>query len=528
MASGRLGSISLSANRAGIVYDNNSGGAVSLSVMAKVKSSTSNIAISLWIDPSSTAAETISQVSSTSFTKVVDFLSLNSGNTAVELRHEKGTGTGSSYFTPTNYVDSSGTVGGDIWSNMTPSLFDEDITTWTGWNGPEGWYTSGTNDISTYYVYTKASLLTNKVAYFKKAINYAQATTGAGNKGSMSYSNYGITYDPYCSMQPVFGINSSSYMSMMAVNSGGGLFANNRTSNGSYYSYVSNGSSNPGVNWYTPRVRANGGMIFMSAGHINYVMFSFYGRTPATTNSLEQVIEDNGTSTGTGYPLIFRFQTDAFSGVFASTKNDWFKFLEHNPTTLKTYWLGNFSGEGMKFLEFDTVLAEAWLSANQASGTAPFGTSFKTLSDLIGTGFVTDLTSLSTTPAIFKSKSDWTSSRNVRRVGTNRWRYDIYDKTTSTYTAFETKNLRDDWTVVDLTSNFEALYPDGSTLQATGSVTNRIVNNTPTLADSGLLEYNTQVNQYERTGLVLSDGDRVVVSNNGTDIVGVQAMGYEA
>ena len=256
MASGRLGSISLSANRAGIVYDNNSGGAVSLSVMAKVKSSTSNIAISLWIDPSSTTAETITQVSSTSFTKVVDFLSLNSGNTAVELRHEKGTGTGSSYFTPTNYVDSSGTVGGDIWSNMTPSLFDEDITTWTGWNGPEGWYTSGTNDISTYYVYTKASLLTNKVAYFKKAINYAQATTGAGNKGSMSYSGYGITYDPYCSMQPVFGINNSSYMSMRAVNSAGGSFGNNRTSNGSYYTYVSNGSSNPGVNWYTPRVRA--------------------------------------------------------------------------------------------------------------------------------------------------------------------------------------------------------------------------------------------------------------------------------
>lgn len=527
MANGRLGSASLTANRAATVYDNNSGGSAAISVMAKAKSTTSNIALSLWIDSSSTTAETTTQVSSSSFTSNVDFINLNSGDTAIDLRHERGTPSSSLRSVPTNYVDSNGTVSGDVWANMTPSLFDENLDTWTGWNGPEGWYTCQQNSFANYFVYTKANLVTNKEAYFKRAINYSQPTTGAGNKGSFSYHNYGITYDPYCSMQPVFGVNNSSYMSMMGVNSSGGLFANNRTSNSSYYSYVSNGSNNPGTNYYTPRFRANGGMIFMSAEHINYVLFCFYGRVPTTQQSLEQVAEDNGTTMSNNYPVFFRFQTDSFSGVFGSNKNDWFKFLEHNPTTEKTYWLGNFSGEGMKFLEFDTVKAETWMKEAQASSTVPYGTSFKTLADLISAGFVTDITNLSTTPDIFKSSTDWTSARNVRRVGTNRWRYDIYDHATTTFTAYETTNLRDDWRVVDVTSNFEALYPDNSTIQSTGSVTNRIVNNTPTLEDAGLLEYNTEVNQYERTGLVISNGDRVVASNNGSGTLALQVMGYE-
>ena len=53
------------------------------------------------------------------------------------------------------------------------------------------------------------------------------------------------------------------------------------------------------------------------------------------------------------------------------------------------------------------------------------------------------------------------------------------------------------------------------------------MNNTPTLADAGLLEYNTEVNQYERTGLVISNGDRIIASNNGSGTLALQVMGYE-
>lgn len=44
---------------------------------------------------------------------------------------------------------------------------------------------------------------------------------------------------------------------------------------------------------------------------------------------------------------------------------------------------------------------------------------------------------------------------------------------------------------------------------------------------SGIIDYKVDINQYERTGIVLSDGDRIMVNNNGDVQTSFQVWGYE-
>ena len=44
---------------------------------------------------------------------------------------------------------------------------------------------------------------------------------------------------------------------------------------------------------------------------------------------------------------------------------------------------------------------------------------------------------------------------------------------------------------------------------------------------SGIIDYRFTGNQYERNGIVLSNGDRVMINNNSDEKVNAQIWGYE-
>ena len=44
---------------------------------------------------------------------------------------------------------------------------------------------------------------------------------------------------------------------------------------------------------------------------------------------------------------------------------------------------------------------------------------------------------------------------------------------------------------------------------------------------TGIIDYKLSVNQYERTGIVLSDGDRIMVNNDADVCLNFQVWGYE-
>ena len=89
MASGRLSSAYVDAKRTSQVYANSSGGAVALSIMAQAKSTTANVPLSIKVDNGSTAAETETQIDSSSYSEQALKLTYNSGITAVtgELKY---------------------------------------------------------------------------------------------------------------------------------------------------------------------------------------------------------------------------------------------------------------------------------------------------------------------------------------------------------------------------------------------------------------------------------------------------------
>jgi len=524
MASGRLGSTSLESNRAGVLYTNSSGGAVSLSVMAKVKSTTANVPLSFWIDSSSTAPETTTQISSSSFQKTTDFMGLNSGNTAINFRLERGTVATSQM--NTNYVDSAGTITGTS-TGLNPP-FSPDLSLYTGFNG-FAWYGAYNSNFDNVAFYTPTAVAANVREFYNTQVR--NDLSNPPNKTSsinLSYMDSGTAFDPYCKFNPVFGMNSSGYMSCGYSTSATATSSNQRTTNGLYRSQIS--GNDPGNNMQGQQYwSANGGVFFVT-GRTNPTAFLvFYGRNTPSNGIINNVIEDTVTSAASSYPFFLHFATPYGQGNYPY--DDWFKFLQYNPTTEKIYLLAGFSGSTTKirFLELDATKAEAYTTAVQAGQKAQLGSNPQTFDTILGLDFVTDITDLSTTPAIFKDGTSlWRTIKPMRRIAPNLWRWDYYNSTTATYHTLETNDLKTNWTEITYTDNFKQTDALGATIVSTGSVTNRIVNNTSSLADSGIVEYQTSVNQYERTGLVVSNGDRIIINNGGDEILAAQAMGYEA
>ena len=68
---------------------------------------------------------------------------------------------------------------------------------------------------------------------------------------------------------------------------------------------------------------------------------------------------------------------------------------------------------------------------------------------------------------------------------------------------------------------------DDTTITSNGGVVSGVKSNILNVGTDGVLEQKTGFSQYERTGLVLSNNDRVVVYNSGNNDCVVQVMGYE-
>jgi len=62
---------------------------------------------------------------------------------------------------------------------------------------------------------------------------------------------------------------------------------------------------------------------------------------------------------------------------------------------------------------------------------------------------------------------------------------------------------------------------------STSGVVTASKTNIESIGSDGVLEESTNFTQYERTGLVLSNGDRIVTYNSGDNPISIQVMGYE-
>ena len=107
------------------------------------------------------------------------------------------------------------------------------------------------------------------------------------------------------------------------------------------------------------------------------------------------------------------------------------------------------------------------------------------------------------------------------------WNISLWNNTTLKWTGFESSDLIN-WTLI--TDPYSKVVSD--------SLTTKVSSDYACIVDdcncffgsidcSGIIDYKLNVGQYERTGIVLSDGDRIFVNNDADVETSFQVWGYE-
>jgi hypothetical protein len=113
----------------------------------------------------------------------------------------------------------------------------------------------------------------------------------------------------------------------------------------------------------------------------------------------------------------------------------------------------------------------------------------------------------------------------IFRSGTSTWSMSIYNCNTTAWDTFVTSNLID-WESATTSLNY--LENETSIVKNAINCVYRQCNCFMSNIDtSGILDYEVSANNYERTGVVISNGDRVMVNNNSNKCLSVQVWGYE-
>tara|TARA_E500000305_G_scaffold43210_1_gene33440 strand:+ start:150 stop:2525 length:2376 start_codon:yes stop_codon:yes gene_type:complete len=112
------------------------------------------------------------------------------------------------------------------------------------------------------------------------------------------------------------------------------------------------------------------------------------------------------------------------------------------------------------------------------------------------------------------------------------WLMDVYNHSSGKWDSYSTKNLYD-WDLVndsDGTTPFKLKV--SNTLSINGTTDCACIITTcncfmSNIDCTGLIDWCFSANQYERNGIVLSNGDRVMINNNSDEKVNAQIWGYE-
>ena len=113
-----------------------------------------------------------------------------------------------------------------------------------------------------------------------------------------------------------------------------------------------------------------------------------------------------------------------------------------------------------------------------------------------------------------------------------RWIMDLYNHTSGKWDSYSTADLWR-WSITNDSSSvdpFALKVNDTLTVKTTADCRCIITSCNCFMANmdcSGLIDYKFNANQYERNGIVLSNGDRVMINNNSDQKVNAQIWGYE-
>jgi hypothetical protein len=504
MANGRLGSVTVNPYAAGLVYSNTSGSAAAINVQATDLSTTTNAQFSLAVDSASISVNqttTAVSMSSGNTTGGVWWLDPVSKTTPVKFMFQNKT-QGDGNFT-NNYWNgsawatsgSAGTIGNFPGIKIDPYFY----TNFSEYNAKTApvfmvpMAIAGNNTSARLRTYNLNVITGSQLGRILLADETTGATTAGLDTGA-SYQTCGQDADMYTDIS--VGCNADGYQGVYRLSGG----ESTRTS-GSIIYQSCGGSSIAGANafWFAPRFMvSNGFYVIQATGH------------PYTTFA----IADQELANLTGDP------SNAFNWVGSASGARWSGFnpsgsqydiswFEWNPNTERFYmeWIGG----GRHQI----------LSASKAEIRAvQFGTT--TSSNL----------------SVFRQEAattPWTGSNYIqrpRRIGRSLWQ--AISNNGNAYVSTDLIN----WTVATTywptlglpatTTTFNGLSATSYLYLGAGVANvNQFASGFSSVSQTATIEHFTTFSNYQRTGLVLSSGDKLYCQNYGSVAFSINVMGYE-
>ena len=502
MANGRLASIKIPAGQVSVVYTNTSGKEASINITATALGTT-NATMSASIDTSSPSLNTTTTLSTTSSTSIS---------------------------APVMYPDYSGTTNLHNALNFPQSGTTQAYTTWNG--SAFSSYATYTGDyaplkIDPYFLsnpsaYGRTSAtIRMPVSSSNQFYSIAPASlTGAqfaqllnnnniiniGSLVSMPNANYATNawdYDPYTNVGYSACVSPNyagvyNFNSGMSTNPSSYSYSNFLKSMQDNYSY----SFSYGTNlWYAPRVIASNGLAIYQYSGYGISTFFIVDGTGVNSNTSQSSLDN----------LILPF----------NSQGSWWQFSFSS------------SPANISWMEWHQTAGRYYLRTHSNSSIYSFtkGDFSSITKGSYNNSSFTSYAKLEGTYTPFMSRP--------LRIGASLWRCLVADNASGSNPRYVYSSDLVNWTS-SLNSYLASSYPANIehfyslsdevyyyTQVSTANIQKYDLGYTSGVNDAGTLEYNTSFGNYQRTGILVSNGDKLFVKNGGNTPIAITVMGYE-
>lgn len=540
MASGRLGKVVVAPSGTSAVYTNSSGAEASCTILATSENGSS---MTLKIDDSSTSVV----LSTTLVSEAYDqrYLRYFTGNTTLttgaptyigRLAHTATTVANSLFKLFYEFFDSSANAtygatvanAGDHAFRMAPNIINSyDVWKTLGTTKLVVPNNRGSNEEWRVNMFEE-TLFPDQDTYYKLALNRddQNSATPTTRSALYSYGACGVTVDPYeTEMAMGFSIHDNGYMRAAVYKYEGNDSLAWQSASVTSASVVYNrltGSSNvtPTAGYPVPTLMAQNRLYtFDRTGNGAQILIwtasdvRSYGAASATSipNKLISVnetmsVELNMSGARVGGTIVF---------------------FQYNPAD-KLHYIGLAQGSSSTNIHLVTMDRSLLQAKADASHVTVSYSNIENDFSTWGYKYVGLVPSFTASAALAFSNADTTSS--CMRIGTSLWAATIsrMGSTIAAETIYSTDLKTWKTAAAFYSPNDYTGTIDATTIKSSSGAVVASKSNIGNLGATGVLENNLAFTQYERTGLVLSNGDRVLVFNgDSTNSMVMQVMGFE-
>ncbi len=530
MAKGRLGKAKITSKETAAVYTNSSGNEASITIKAQ---STAGTAFHLRLDDSSSnLTQSVTLVSEAYDER---YLKYPTNNTLL-------TDTAASQYLGRNmFVSSTGRTATTNITSQFETYLATNTTTYTFSTSDqrqatclhqwpyETWssvhadsthmiHAGNTSNMNAFYRHNEGPADVAASNYYNRVVNGSDSE-GHDTAIGLSYYSSGIVFDPW-SANPLIGIglDNNAFMTGIATKtSDSGFGSNNRTSDSWYYDQITSSASLPtGAYQYRRLYLQNQAAVADSCNDSTTAVINFFGDSfdlSSSSNGISNSMVDSGEARG------FKYANNV------TRRGGHTVFFEYNPTDGLHYWCYYRNSDTTYYLAtFDRDAVRAGKSNNSIT-TLSRGVDQPSLGVLHA-----EISLTVASPFDFGTSQDNTSRCTF--IGTLEkplWAlvFFRYNDNTASHTYYSTDLKTWQRSTDYFGSNDYLELVNDTTVTSNSGVVTAVKSNITNLGTDGVLEESTTFNHYENTGLVISNGDRVLVYNSGANDCVVQVMGYE-